>query len=446
MPVEPQSPAPVRIAPNEIAVHEQAWLALEQALRRLVGHLCVAARGQSAELDDQLGRVAAVLRRRAPAPDIEALLGGLHRAISALDDPDATLRPCAGPSSAFGQAAAFLTRLLDRLALEPRAGPRVDELKAMLAEATSDVAVAEAIERMAELVNEQLQALQRDRGEVERTLAHVNSQLDEVAAYLFGEDSDREASRQSGQRLEGEVGEELARLGESVRAAQELEALRRDVVARTTAILHHVGEFRSRETERLSEYRQRAKRMRTRIGELERETKALQDSLRREQRLSTTDALTGIPNRLAWDQRIAHEYARWKRFSRTMCLVAWDIDRFKAINDTYGHAAGDKLLYVVAQHLAKHIREVDFVARYGGEEFAMLLLGTGPEDALRVCNTLRERIARLNFHYRQKPIPVTVSCGIAVFQGDDTPETVFERADEAMYRAKRQGRNQCMMG
>jgi len=71
----------------------------------------------------------------------------------------------------------------------------------------------------------------------------------------------------------------------------------------------------------------------------------------------------------------------------------------------------------------------------------MLLLGTGPEDALRVCNTLRERIARLNFHYRQKPIPVTVSCGIAVFQGDDTPETVFERADEAMYRAKRAGRN-----
>jgi diguanylate cyclase len=444
--VEPLKPHPPRAPTPSLDDEEKAWRALEEVLRRLVGHLCVAARGQSTQLDAQLGRVASALRRRAPAPEVEGLLGDLHRAIVALDDAPRVEQRGAGPSAAFAMAAGYLTRLLERLALEPRVASRVDEIKALLAAAASDAAVAEAIERMADVVNEQLQALQRDRGEVERTLAHVNSQLDEVAAYLCGEDADREAAQRSSQQMEGQVRGELAGLGDSVRAAQDLEALRRDVLARTEAIHQHVVEFREREATRLAAWQDRADRMRARIADLESQTRALQDSLRREKRLSTTDALTGIPNRLAWDERIAHEFARWKRFRRPMCLAAWDIDHFKAINDSYGHAAGDKVLYVVAQHLARHVREVDFVARYGGEEFAMLLIGTGPEDALRVCNGLRERIARLNFHYRQKPIPVTVSCGIAVFDGEDTPESVFERADLAMYRAKHEGRNACVLG
>jgi diguanylate cyclase len=444
--VEPRKPSHPRSPTPSLGDEETAWRALDEVLRRLVGHLCVAARGQSTQLDAQLGRVASALRRRAPAPEVEGLLGDLHRAIVALDDVPAAGQRAAGASPPFGIAAGYLLRLLERLALESRAGSRIEELKALLAAATSDAAVGEAIERIADLVNEQLQALQRDRGEVERTLAHVNSQLDEVAAYLFGEDADREAAQQSGQQMEGQVRGELAELGDSVRRAQDLEALRRDVIARTGAIHQHMVEFREREASRHAAYQQRADRMRARIAELERETRTLQDSLRREKRLSTTDALTGIPNRLAWDERIAHEFARWKRFRRPMCLVAWDIDHFKNINDTYGHAAGDKVLYVVAQHLARQIREVDFVARYGGEEFAMLLIGTRPEDALRVCNGLRERIARLNFHFRQKPIPVTVSCGIASFEGEDTPESVFERADLAMYRAKHEGRNACVLG
>ena len=440
-----KSPHP-RGPPGTLANDEAAWRALDEVLRRLVGHLCVAARGQSTQLDAQLGRVASALRRRAPAPEVEGLLGDLHRAIAALDEVPAGTARTAGASAAFTAAAGYLSRLLERLALEPRVAPQVEEIRTQLASASTDTAVADAIERMADLVNQQLQALQRDRGEVERALAHVNSQLDEVAAYLFGEDADREAASRSGQQLEGQVRGELAHLDDSVRRAQDLEALRREVVARTEAIHGHMVEFREREAERLSAYQARAEGMRARIAELERETRTLQDSLRREKRLSTTDALTGIPNRLAWDERIAHEFARWKRFRRPMCLVAWDIDHFKSINDSYGHAAGDKVLYVVAQHLARHIREVDFVSRYGGEEFAMLLLGTRPEDALRVCNGLRERIARLNFHYRHKPIPVTVSCGIASFDGEDTPESVFERADLAMYRAKREGRNACVLG
>ncbi len=433
---------------NAGARDESAWKALDHALRRLVGRLCVAARGQSIQLDAQLRRVIDTIRKRADACEVEALLDELGRAIAALDDQPHT--PAAGAvessTSGIAHAVTLITRLVERLALEPRLQARAIELKQRLARATNEAALADSIEQIAELVNEQLRQFQRDKGEVERTLHEVNEQLDEVAAYLFGEDADRVASQQSGRQLDGAVIGELESLDVSAAGATDLAALRHAVTHRTGAIHAHLTDFREREATRIVAYHERADRMRSRIGELERETRALQNSLQREKRLSLTDALTGIPNRLAWDERVAQEYARWKRFGRPVCLATWDIDHFKAINDTFGHAAGDKVLHVVAQYLAKQIREVDFVARYGGEEFAMLLIGAAPEDAMRVCEHMRERIAKLNFHFRQKPIPVTVSCGIASFAGGDSAESVFERADGAMYRAKREGRNLCIMG
>jgi diguanylate cyclase len=439
----------VRVPPMASS-SEEAWQALDEVLRRLVGRLCVAARGQSTQLDAQLGRVAATMRKRAPAGEIEQLMTDLARAIAALDEQPVGvsrhLTAALPPQATLAQAAQAVVRLLERLALDPGTHSRVAEIKTQVLAANSEPALADAVDRMAELVNEQLQQIQRDKGEVERTLKQVNEQLDEVAAYLFGEDADRASAQQSGRQLEGEVLGELAGIDASVREASDLDTLRDAVTRRTRAIHTHVNDFREREAARIVAYQERADRMRSRIGELERETVALQQSLRREKRLSVTDALTGIPNRLAWDERIAHEFARWKRFRRPMCIAAWDIDHFKSINDTFGHSAGDKVLYVVAQHLARGVREVDFVSRYGGEEFTMLLLGTRPEDALRVCDALRERVAKLNFHFRQKPIMVTLSCGIAVFGDDDTPETVLERADLAMYEAKRTGRNACRIG
>ena len=100
-------------------------------------------------------------------------------------------------------------------------------------------------------------------------------------------------------------------------------------------------------------YRERVQRMRTRIAVLERESRSLQESLREEQRMAMIDALTGIPNRAAYDDRIEQEFKRWKRFARPVSILAWDIDRFKGINDAYGHKAGDKVLRVIGQHLAR---------------------------------------------------------------------------------------------
>jgi diguanylate cyclase len=189
----------------------------------------------------------------------------------------------------------------------------------------------------------------------------------------------------------------------------------------------------------------RTGRLRIRIAELERESRNLQRSLQEEQRLSMIDALTGIPNRAAYDERIEYELLRWKRQGAAVSVLAWDIDRFKAINDAYGHRAGDKVLRVIGQHLAAHVRGTDFVARYGGEEFVMILVGTGADSAVIAADKIRTGISAIGFHFRNKPVTVTASCGITTFHADDTADSAFDRADRALYRAKDSGRNCCVV-
>jgi diguanylate cyclase len=142
---------------------------------------------------------------------------------------------------------------------------------------------------------------------------------------------------------------------------------------------------------------------------------------------------------------MTHEFARWQRQGGTITIAAWDVDDFKAINDEFGHTAGDKVLRILGQHMARSVRGSDFLARYGGEEFVMIIIGMDSEQALKACNRIRSGIQGIALHFRDKPVTVTASCGITTFLMGDTPETAFERADSALYEAKNAGRNRCVV-
>jgi len=118
-----------------------------------------------------------------------------------------------------------------------------------------------------------------------------------------------------------------------------------------------------------------------------------------------------------------------------------DIDHFKKINDTYGHKVGDLTLKKIAGLLKERLRTNDFIARYGGEEFTVILNHTTLDDARKVGEDVREFIYNSSFSYKQQKIPVTISIGISFFVADDDSNTVFERADAALYFAKESGRN-----
>lgn len=164
------------------------------------------------------------------------------------------------------------------------------------------------------------------------------------------------------------------------------------------------------------------------VSELVRQRERLEVRLAR---LARTDALTRLPNRRAWDEDLARELARAQRSGEPVCAVLLDLDHFKAYNDNHGHQAGDEHLRATAALWRGSLRATDLIARYGGEEFAVLLPGTTTPRASRVVEALR----------RSVPRGETVSAGIAEWDRSESGPQLVARADQALYEAKRAGRD-----
>ncbi|TNE74846.1 MAG: sensor domain-containing diguanylate cyclase [Gammaproteobacteria bacterium] len=163
-------------------------------------------------------------------------------------------------------------------------------------------------------------------------------------------------------------------------------------------------------------------------------------------KLSMTDRLTGLKNRGTWENLVDAEYERYRRYGHATSLVMFDIDRFKKVNDTYGHLAGDEVIKHTAGMTLNNLRQSDSAGRYGGEEFGIILPETDAEGAKIICERIREGIEQSVVDTTAGPIQYTISMGIA--QLTDIPENHMQwmqQADEALYAAKKSGRNRVMV-
>lgn len=154
---------------------------------------------------------------------------------------------------------------------------------------------------------------------------------------------------------------------------------------------------------------------------------------------ATTDALTGIYNRIKFNESFIIELARAERYNVPLSLIMFDIDHFKKVNDTYGHSAGDNVLKRLTKLVKANIRVTDIFARWGGEEFVIQAPGTSLIETVKFADKLRWKIEEFDF---EKPHRVTSSFGVAAFKNGDSGTILINRADEALYRAKESGRNQ----
>lgn len=171
-------------------------------------------------------------------------------------------------------------------------------------------------------------------------------------------------------------------------------------------------------------------------------TRELQELNTRLERLAVTDGLTGVFNHRRFQEAITAELLRSERHKRPLAVLMIDVDFFKKVNDAMGHPAGDELLRRLAEVLGADLRQTDLIARYGGEEFAVILPETTKSEALQVGERMRTAVEEQINRDTPWPVKVTVSVGVATYPEDGkTTEHLIHAADQAMYVAKRQGRN-----
>ena len=414
---------------------------LESLLRRIVLRLSLAARGLSEPLDRVLERTSEAMRKNLGERQLEPLLNDL--AVANADTPALSRAKTAVEPPTAEDLKAALQAVLQMLDLDSSLGQRAEELGGRIGKSDNVGEMAAACTELADLLSAQREHSRIEKADVQRLLIQVDSQLNEFVGFLRGDLAEREAAAVSRDQLDQQMQGEVRELAQSMQSAGDLPALQAQVSQRLRAMQQHLQHFKSRETERVETLRQRAERMRNRVEQLEGETRQLQASLAREHANATTDALTGIPNRFAFNQRVALEFKRWKRFGRPLSLVLWDVDHFKAVNDQYGHAAGDLVIKAFAKSLSNGVRETDFIARYGGEEFVMLLVDTPAELAERVSEKIRLAVEKMGVTTGAGLVRITASAGLACFAANDQPDQVLERADRALYKAKEAGRNRC---
>jgi diguanylate cyclase len=185
--------------------------------------------------------------------------------------------------------------------------------------------------------------------------------------------------------------------------------------------------------------------MAERMAQMEQQSRQAQANLEEQRKKLMRDRLTELPNREAYELRIAEELHRFERYQRPFAFAVADLDHFKAINDTYGHLAGDKVLKVAAKVLRQRLRRSDFIARYGGEEFVIIMPETSAQDAVKTLDGIRLAIEQCPFHFHETRIKVTSSFGVTACIDGDSVESLFARADQALYQAKEAGRNRCQL-
>lgn len=400
---------------KRLETQQEDFRTAQTALKRLVGRLCTASMGQSSQLDEQLKKLQAAVRRDPDTPELDRLTASLTDAIQGLDDKN--LRPALKVAAAIESAnavqpiptqqsfdpekiKAIVMSLLAELRRDDALANQTAALERDLVPSLAPTQLPSTLATIVELVTARVSRLEHAKEEVEALLAHMVGKLDEIGRFVAEQHRTQHESQASSETLNVQLAGEIKAMGASVEAASDVQQIRAQVRNRIELIDQHLQAFRERESKLAASMQASNEKMRARIVELEARANQLNAQLKDEQRLATVDALTNIPNRLAYEQRSSEELERWKRFKQPTCLAVFDVDHFKRINDTYGHRAGDRLLRAIADRLAARIRRTDFLARYGGEEFVLLLPGTPLEHALGVLDDLRASIASIGFHYR----------------------------------------------
>jgi diguanylate cyclase (GGDEF)-like protein len=336
------------------------------------------------------------------------------------------------------QISVELTNLLSELAFEGQYAKSIESIRLSL---LSELGIEKLLEACLHTIEIIISSINDERQSAQHFLLKLNEALTSVQQSLVSSLNTSNNIKEKMQVLNQQIERQIELLGQETKSATSLEQLQLMVSDKLGAITASLKDKEDLERQERQLLLQAVQQMDARLKELEEEASQFKKRLAEQKFRSLQDSLTELPNRAAFDERYELEVKRFKRSGKPLAIVLGDVDHFKNINDSYGHSAGDKTLKVIAKALKQSLRDTDFIARYGGEEFILLFPETAMEDLSVPLNAIREKIKRIPFKFKDTNVPITISFGATELRGADTNREAFDRADEALYEAKRNGRD-----
>lgn len=336
------------------------------------------------------------------------------------------------------QISVELTNLLSALAFEGKYAKSIEGIRLSL---LSELTIEKLLDACLHTIEIIIDSINDERQSAQHFLLKLNEALTSVQQSLVSSLTSSNDIKQKMQALNEQIERQIDLLSKETKSATSLEQLQSMVSSKLGVITSSLKDKEQLERQERELMLQALNSMAERLKELEEEANQFKKRLAEQKFRSLQDALTELPNRAAFDERYELEVKRAKRSGRPLSIVLADVDHFKNINDNFGHSAGDKTLKVIAKALKQSLRETDFIARYGGEEFILLFPDTDCKDLVVPLNTIREKIKRIPFKFKDTNVPITISFGATELRTADTNREAFDRADDALYDAKRSGRD-----
>lgn len=336
-----------------------------------------------------------------------------------------------------------LISLLEKMTLPADLQVEANLIKRQLSQSVDENIFLSSLEKTVGITADVLAGVKKEKKEIEDFLKQLTGRLHELDKDIRETSRIRKLTHLHGKEMTDGMKTEIQTIEQGISKIDDFEELKTSIQSRVILLRNHVDTFILKEGEKDNEASRVIEQLKNQVKVMEDEAEELKEQIEKERQQTLRDVLTGIPNRLAYDERLSTELANYRRNQDPFVLVVWDIDLFKKVNDNFGHAAGDQVLKLVASILNKNMREVDFIARYGGEEFVSILPSTDLKGAQLITDKLRELIVSSKFHFRDEAVNITISSGFAEVKNNEEGENLFIRADKALYKAKENGRNNC---
>jgi len=291
------------------------------------------------------------------------------------------------------------------------------------------------------IIGKLLKSIASRVNELENILQKTTHFLFEMDNYLKLEIVLIDGSYQETAAIKHIIYSDARTIKESFDMSGDIRTIKKVVFSKIANITKTIEQKREQDMLRLKETKKSLETMSNKMSDIVHEADEIRKRSLETEIESLQDNLTKLYNRKAFDKKVEETLANFSRYNVSSALLVCDLDDFKQINDNYGHRPGDLTLKKIAQIFQERLRKNDFIARYGGEEFVCILPHTSLKEAKEISEHIRSYIEGTTFTYKNSDIPLTISIGVSTFKTGDNASTVFERADTALYLAKKTGRN-----